>query len=253
MTIVLLGKNFELDLLLDSNCIPLEMLWLKPGSLMMGYSSSRKDCIEQEYDKPFEMKLSRGFWLGKFPLTQAQWRAVMNGTPNCTNSNNLPINNVTWNDANEFCNKLNKQYSAKLPDGYKFSLPTEAQWEYSCKASTISRNYRGDSIKDVLEIAWCLENSGGTLHDVGLKTPNAWGLYDMFGNVFEWCYDDIADYPKGKACDWIGADHEQIKVVRGGSYLSPSNDNSFDSAYRNYVDIDTKKSWYGFRLCLRVE
>jgi formylglycine-generating enzyme required for sulfatase activity len=248
-----LNKEFKLQLSLNTTAKDLQMIWVDGSTFRMGYSNDPNLILD---DKPFDMTLSKGFWLGRFMITQAQWQAVMEGDPSSQKEDNFPIDCVSWDDALKFCEKLNLQYSSSLPEGYKFSLPTEAQWEYSCKANTLSRNYGGNAPEETLEIAWCLENSDKEIHEVGLKQPNAWGFYDMFGNLFEWCFDMIKDYPREQAIDWIGIsdlgfDGGCSRVIRGGCYLNPLDDDSFNSAGRTYIDSDVQQTGYGFRLSLR--
>jgi formylglycine-generating enzyme len=142
-----------------------------------------------------------------------------------------------------------------LPDGYRFSLPTETQWEYASRAKTVSRNYGGDKPSDTLNIAWCRENSNNVTHEVGLKKPNQWRFKDMFGNVVEWCFDTVDYYPTGKVVDWIVEgnveDEEESKIYRGGGYCDESDYEIFDSAYRGYLSSGDRFDWCGFRLCLR--
>ena len=248
-----LGKNFNINLPLEPEQKPLVMLWVKPGTFNMGYSP---DPNFLKSDDSFEMTLSTGYWLGKYPVTQAQWLAIMENDPSHFKGQNLPVESINWHEALKFCQKMNQIYNNNLPNNYKFSLPTEAQWEYACRAGTTSINYEGNEPKDVFYIAWCQENSNNTTHEVGLKKPNRWGFYDMFGNVTEWCFDTVTYYPKGRAIDWIGqnetADEEESKIYRGGAYCDESDFEIFDSAFRSYISFNDKDKWCGFRLCLRV-
>ena len=247
-----IGKNFQIDLPLEPEQKPLTMLWVEPGTFVMGESP---DPDFFKADPSFEMTLSTGYWLGKYPVTQAQWQAVMRDNPSHFRGDNLPVEKVSWKQALSFCGKLNQSYQGRLPDGYMFSLPTEAQWEYAARAGTTSRNYAGNEPKDVFKIAWCQENSNDTTHEVGLKKPDRWGFYDLFGNVTEWCFDTVGYYPKGKATDWVvpgePGEEEESKIYRGGAYLHKSNLEIFDAAYRSYLSFDDSVEWCGFRLCLR--
>ena len=231
------------------------MLWLDSGTFFMGYNNDPKLSL---HDKSFEMTLSRGFWLGKYMITQIQWQAVMGNNPSHQKGDDLPVDCISWKDASFFCEKLNLYNEKILPVGYKFGLPTEAHWEYACRASTRLRNYGGDEPEDTLKIAWCSNNSNEKIHGVGLKEPNSWGIYDMFGNLFEWCFDMITDYPQIQATDWIGLtdlgfDGGCSRIIRGGCYLEPFTDDAFFSAGRTYVDADIQQTGYGFRLCLRPD
>jgi formylglycine-generating enzyme required for sulfatase activity len=128
---------------------------------------------------------------------------------------NLPVDAVSWQEAVDFCNKLNAKKLLSL--GWKFALPSEAQWEYACRAGT-----KGDNPGNPNAMAWHSGNSGDTTHPVGTKQPNAWGLYDMLGNVNEWCADWYGDYPKGAAKDWTGPKSGASRVNRGGDYYNAS-------------------------------
>jgi formylglycine-generating enzyme required for sulfatase activity len=252
---LILTENIELDLKLQDKCKQLELLQVRAGSFTMGYSPDPNLHLS---DNTFEVTLSKDFWLGRYLVTQAQWQAVMGSNPSKFIGDNLPVENIDWHEARSFCKRLNTLQAKLLPKNYQFDLPTEAQWEYACKAGTKTRNYEGESIDDVLRIAWCSENSCEYTHEVGLKKSNPWGFSDMFGNVAEWCFDMIVNYPKGHVIDWIGIDDKEYfgvkgvgsRAMRGGSYFSPPSSDSFDAATRDYAGEETKDSWYGFRLCL---
>jgi formylglycine-generating enzyme required for sulfatase activity len=124
---------------------------------------------------------------------------------------------VSWDDAVEFCRKLSELPGEKST-GYVYRLPTEAEWEYACRAGTTTEYSFGDSKSELGDYAWYDKNSGKTTHPVGGKKPNAWGLYDMHGNVFEWCHDWYGDYPSGSVTDPTGAASGSYRVARGGSW-----------------------------------
>lgn len=232
----------------------LDLIKISSGTFQMGYTP---DKSLQLSDQNFEVIISKDFWIGKYLITQSQWQSVIEANPSEVRGDDLPVTNISWNEAQLFCSKLNEIHSEFIPDGYQFQLPTEAQWEYTCRAATESKNYGGNEIDDVLKIAWCKENSNRNLQKVGLKKPNLWGLYDMFGNVFEWCFDMIVDYPNSTTIDWVGIDGDEYfgtvgldRIVRGGCYLTPFQSDCFDAATRNYISPDTEDGCYGFRLCL---
>ncbi len=155
--------------------------------------------------------LSKGFWMGKTEVTQAQWQAVMGNDPSVSKGVNLPVENVSWDDAQEFIKKANN--GGVMPSGWKFALPTEAQWEYACRAGETGLYSEGT----VKEVAWYDGNSAGKPHNVGTKKANAWGLHDMHGNVLEWC----ADWYDGKlqsGSDPSGPSSGVIRVLRGGAW-----------------------------------
>ncbi len=181
----------------------------------------------------------------------------INPSHNTTNEF-YPVENITFNEAKEFCNILNRDYSRLIPYGYKFDLPTEAQWEYARRADTTTALNNGKNLTsetadcpNLAEVAWYKNNSGNTTHQVGLKKPNAWGLYDMHGNVLEFCLDKRGDwkidYPPDDVVDPLSTTgHEQI--IRGGSYLSETKRNR--SAYRDGKTPTKREFFAGLRVVL---
>ena len=152
--------------------------WCPPGTFQMGELTSYD--LERYSHK---VTLTKGFWMMEPEVTQKQWTAIMGDNPSDTKSDDLPINRLSWYDCEEFCEK-----SSKL--GFRVKLPTEAQWEYACRAG--SKNAK---VRDLDGVAWYKANSGDKLHPVGTKKPNEWGLYDMLGNAEEWCHDRYKEYP----------------------------------------------------------
>ncbi|MCP4423171.1 MAG: formylglycine-generating enzyme family protein [Chloroflexi bacterium] len=226
----------------------LQMVWINSGTFSMGDAGNEKEQNDG-HDKPFTVILSQGFWLGKYPVTRTQWQAVMNEYPDQSRScPNCPVGNVDWYQALSFCQELNKLFTKALPPGYKFSLPTEAQWEYACKAGMYSTH---TNIDELSEIAWHGGNSGGSIHPVGEKKPNAWGLYDMQGNISEWCFDFPAYYPVEPAIDWVGKGDNTLRCLRGMPWsASPDNSGFHCSSGRNYTEPDLQTPYVGFRLAL---
>ena len=203
--------------------------------------------------------LTRDFYLGKFEVTQAQWKAVMGNNPYPSKfiGDNRPVEKVSWNDAKEFCNKLNDKYAGKLPAGYKFDLPTEAQWEYACRAGTTTAfSYGKASDPYIMNFDGNSQLGGGTegiyrgeTVDVGsLGYRNAFGLYDMHGNVYEWCRDWYADYPNRSVTDPVGPSSGSYHVYRGGSWDNYAK--LCRSAYRRSDSPGVRNSYLGFRLAL---
>jgi formylglycine-generating enzyme required for sulfatase activity len=156
------------------------------GSFMMGSPSSENDRRSNE--NQVRVTITKGFWMAKTELTQAQWTAIMSNNPSNFNGNDLPVESVSWEDTQEFIKKVND--SGVIPKGWKIALPTEAQWEYACRAGETGA-YSGGTID---QVAWYKDNSGSITHNVGTKKPNAWGLYDMHGNVRELCADLSANF-----------------------------------------------------------
>jgi formylglycine-generating enzyme required for sulfatase activity len=193
--------------------------------------------------------LTRPFELGIHEVTQQQYEAVMGANPSTYKGPDSPVENVSWNDAVEFCRKLSKMPAEKAA-GYRYRLPTEAEWEYACRAGSTTKYSFGDAEAKLGDYAWYYENSRVKkqlkTHPVGQKQPNAWGLYDMYGNVFEWCQDRYGPYPKGVVTDPMGAESGTERVMRGGGYSNIAGYCS--SAYRSHVPPDVRKYAYGFRV-----
>jgi len=159
------------------------------------------------------------FYICKYEVTQELWEAVMGNNPsNFTGSENLPVENVSWDDAQEFIRKLN------LMTGKKYRLPTEAEWEFAARGGNNSKGYEYSGSGDMDQVAWYNGNSGGRTQPVGKKKPNELGIYDMSGNVWEWCSDWYGDYPSGSVTNPKGPDSGSSRVFRGGSWSGYSQD-----------------------------
>ena len=228
----------------------MEFVWVPPGEFRMG-STSR---LAKDDEKPVtRVGISRGFWLGKYEVTQGQWEVVMGSNPSRFKEygRDCPVERVSWNDVQVFVRKLNARSG-----GRSYRLPTEAEWEYAARPGTAADTYAGNigeprGNDPVLnEIAWYDENSGDRTHPVGQKAPNAWGLHDMLGNVWEWVEDWYGDFPGGTVIDPAGADSGSARVARGGSW------GNFAwycrSALRRRLDPGNRIAYLGFRL-LRTE
>jgi formylglycine-generating enzyme required for sulfatase activity/serine/threonine protein kinase len=225
----------------------LDLVYLHPGAFMMGSPYSEKGRFKNESPQT-QVTLSKGSWLGKTAVTQGQWETLMAGNPSSLKATDLPVDQISWTDAVEFCRKLTERERAagRLPDGYVYSLPSEAQWEYACRAGTVGQ-YGGDGHLD--DMGWYSDNSGNTMHPVGQKQANAWGLYDMHGNTWEWCQDRFGDYPGGSVTDPTGTISGSAHVVRGGSCNVPAR--FCRSAFRRMTESDSRENHLGFRLALR--
>lgn len=165
----------------------------------------------------------------------------------------MPTVNKSWGEALDFCNALNDHLRSKLPSEYIFSLPTEVQWEIACRAGSTTRYYSGDHESGLHEVAWTFRNAAGRIQPVGLKSPNAWGFYDMHGNVAEWCFDDFGNYPQHDAVDWINAMSAglaKLVVVRSGG-VQESDVHGLRSAARSYGFPDQGGPFIGFRVAIR--
>ena len=218
--------------------VRMEMHAIPGGEFLMG--SPEKRGYADEY--PQHRVTLSAFYIGKYPITQAQWRAVMRTNPSHFNGNNHPVDSITWDEAVEFCRRLS--YATNR----NYRLPTEAEWEFACRAGTTTLYNYGDEEDLVMQYAWCLPNSGNHTHPVGEKKPNGWGLYDMHGNVWEWCQD------------WYGGDYYQYspnvnpagptkgtsRVLRGGSWYSLPN--YCRSAGRSNHQPELRDPLVGFRV-----
>jgi sulfatase modifying factor 1 len=294
----------------------LEMRPIPAGTFLMGSPADEPGRQTQEGPQT-QVTISKPFWLGQTDITHGQWKSIMGtdladqvrkalydnhiynlgGGPQTlrdywglargadptsklgNTDDNLPMHYVSWDDAMEFCRKLTQQAreAGTLPDGYEYTLPTEAQWEYACRAGTTDATYAGPiqivgkcNAPVLDEIAWYGGNSslgyqgkgwdttkwpekqypGGTAgpRDVGLKKPNAWGLYDMSGDVFQWCRDWYGPYPDGNVTDPVGASSGPFRVFRGGCWFNFAA--NCRSAFRDRYQTGFRSNFLGFRLAL---
>ncbi len=201
----------------------LEMVWIPGGTFQMG--SNDGESIE----KPVHKVELDGFWIGKYEITQAQWIAIM-GTSIAQQRDklsssrslqgvglNYPMYYISWYEAMEFCEELSKK------TGRKYNLPSEAQWEYACRGGSTNKFCFGDYDSKLGDYAWYDSNSNNQAHPVGQKKPNAWGLYDMHGNIWEWCLDYYGEnyYSKGPNKNPVNLNPSSCKMLRGGFYLLP--------------------------------
>ncbi len=213
-----------------------ELARIYAGEFQMGSDAS----FAYGYEKPVHaVRISRDFWLGKTEVTQALWMAVMGSNPSWNKGGeNYPVEFVAWNDCQTFIQTLNQ-----MVGGSAFRLPSEAEWEYACRAGTT-----GDRYGDIDLVAWYSGNSGNTIHPVGQKQPNPWGLFDMLGNAFEWCQDwfDEAYYQNSPLSDPPGPSTGAQRVLRGGCFGFFAE--FIRSAFRYHDDPTTRNLNFGFRL-----
>jgi len=194
-----------------------EGMLIPAGTFLMGSPAGEAKTEEESaLEKQHKVTISQPFYMGKYELTQAQYAKVMGVNPSATKGDDLPVSNVSWQDAQDFCDKLAKQVKRPV------QLPTEAQWEYACRAGTTSAYHSGNTIADLDKVAWHGGNAGGKPHPVGQKMPNAWGLYDMHGNIRELVRDYFDGKPLTDALDPTGPKDGDPKnhVVRGGAYTA---------------------------------
>ena len=168
-------------------------------------------------DDAHDVTLTKPFKMGVHEVTQAQYEQVMGVNPSKFKGADNPVENVSWDDAVEFCRRLS-ELPAEKAAGNVYRLPTEAEWEYACRAGTTTKYSFGDDESEFGDYAWYCDNSDEQTHPVGSKKPNAWGLYDMHGNVLEWCQDWYGDYPSGSVTDPTGPAVGSHRVIRGGSW-----------------------------------
>src|ERR1043165_401756 len=222
------------------NSTGMEFAYVPAGSFQMG---TEKGDISGTELPVHQVTLARGFYMGRYEVTQAQWQKVMGVNPSSFLSKdcgeNCPVNSVSWNDVQEFIKKLNA-----LNDGYQYRLPSEAEWEYACRAGTT-----GEFAGDLNSMAWYEKNSEDKLHPVGQKQPNAWGLYDMYGNVNEWAMDYSHENYNGAPTDgsaWLSGGDSNKRVWRGGDYREA--DAFSSSGSRNWSPADSDDYRHGVRV-----
>jgi formylglycine-generating enzyme required for sulfatase activity len=196
----------------------MEMAWIPPGEFVMGSPVNEEGRDDDEIQH--RVTLTHGFWMGVHEVTQAQWEQVMrtNTVHFKEAGSNAPVEMVSWTDCQRFIRKLNRSVATNLQ--VEFRLPTEAEWEYACRAGSKTRFNTGGKDADLTNAAWCVSNSQRTTHPVGLKTPNAWGLCDMHGNVYEWCSDWFGEYTAAPVTDPLGPSSGSSRVMRGGSWFN---------------------------------
>ena len=227
-----------------SNIGNIEMIFVKGGTFTMG-ATAEQGSDAFDFEKPTHSVTVSDFYIGKYEVTQAQWRAVMGSNPSCFKGDNLPVENVSWNDVQEFITKLNAQ------TGKKYRLPTEAEWEYAARGGNQSKGYKYSGSNSISNIAWYDANSNKMTHIVGQKSPNELGIYDMSGNVWEWCQDWYGSYSSSSQTNPTGPSSGSYRVLRGGCWYT------FAGICRvsnlTYYNPDYRSRCYGFRLALSAD
>ena len=216
--------------------VEMRFRWCPPGTFMMGSPSTERQNYyeEMEDETQHQVTLTKGFWMGETTVTQRQWQSVMGSNPSYFQGADHPVEKVSWDDCQGFIQQVNRRMGGAI------RLPTEAEWEYACRAGTTTP-YGGTGNLD--EMGW---NSGSPTHPVAQMKPNAWGLYDMHGNVWEWCADWWGDYPTGNVTDPVGPSSGASRVVRGGGWNGSAW--ACRSAYRYGHYPFTRTSYIGLRL-----
>ena len=221
--------------------ISIEMVKVEAGTFMMGATPEMEKPNSDE--KPLhQVTLINDYYMGKYEVTQALWEAVMGSNPSYFKGDNLPVEKVSWNDCQEFISKLNSL------TGRKFRLPTEAEWEYAARGGKKRRGYQYSGSSNITDVAWYDGNSGSKPHPVGTKQANELGIYDMSGNVYEWCLDWYGSYSSSSQTNPTGADSGSFRVFRGGGWGIYAR--GCRLSYRYIFTPDDRRSYLGLRLAL---
>ncbi len=240
----------------EPNSIGMEMIEIPAGEFMMGSPAGEKGRIPNE--EQAAVTLTKPFWLGKTEVTQGQWKQVMGTEPwkgkdYVQADKDCPATYVDWNDATAFCQLLTDtdQKNGKLPAGESYRLPTEAEWEYACRAGTTTEFSFGDNESTLGQYAWFDGNTFNAgeqyAHAVGLKKPNPWGLYDMHGNVWEWCSDWYGNALPG-GTDPVGPERGSHRVNRGGNWGNDPDYCRSADRNNNLLDPSYRRNNLGFRV-----
>lgn len=228
------------------------LVWIPPGQFLMGSPETDPDALSAELEQTL-VTLTQGFFMSKYEVTQAEYLAVTGSNPSQFGGDpDLPVDSVSWQNATNFCRLLNQQESTagRLPAGYAYRLPTEAEWEYAARAGNTTRFHWGNTFAPLDDYAWYSGNAGESTHPVGQKLPNQWGLYDMAGNVCEWTinsFDTLDSYPGGEAVDPISTAGNN-RVFRGGSHADEAA--SCRHADRKNISDSLALNIFGFRIVL---
>ncbi len=233
----------------DSDALHMKFCWCPPGKFLMG--SPKNEAGRAEFESPqVEVELTQGYWLGKFEVTQDEWQQMMGTKPSRFHgAKTLPVENISWKEASKFCELLTQQERARgsIPAGWEFRLPTEAQWEYACRAGTTTAYSFGPSTEGLGDYMWYSYNSQIHTNEVGRKQPNAWGFHDMHGNVWEWCRDWFQNKLPG-GVDPLVTEVGTGRVFRGGGWESAAH--LCRTAFRSGQVPDEAGHVLGFRVAL---
>jgi formylglycine-generating enzyme required for sulfatase activity len=264
-----LPASFLVDL---GDGLKMEFVLIDPKSKPDGGAFQMGDPKGQMEDKPHLVRLVKPYYLGKYVVTQEQYKQVAGSNLSCFREGGMgaakvdglktekfPVERVSWIDADAYCTRLMEKAGAQLPvelrqKGYRFALPTEAQWEYACRAGTKTSYFYGDDPKKLTDHAWCAENSGGHTHAVTEKdTSNPWGLYDMYGNVWQWCQDWYGPYDGLPQEEPLRSERvaEEFHVLRGGNWFINDTGCRAGCRYRNRPTVGG--NFWGFRVGVRQD
>ncbi len=223
------------------NGISIDMVRVEAGTFTMGATAEMKDPYD--WEKPtHRVTLTNDYYIGKYEVTQALWQAVMGKNPSEDKGDNLPVEQVSWDDCQEFLSKLNRI------TGKTFRLPTEAEWEYAARGGNKSRGYQYSGSNNLSDVAWYWDNSGYETHAVGTKQPNELGIYDMSGNVEEWCQDWSGEYSSSSQVNPTGANSGNCRAIRGCCWRHDAR--YCHSSYRSSSAPINRHDGLGLRLAL---
>ena len=226
---------------LTVNGVIFEMVYVEGGTFDMGATTEQGSDAESD-EKPVHSVTLDGYYIGKCEVTQELWEAVMGSNPSHFKGAQNPVENVSWNDCQEFVSRLNSL------TGRTFRLPTEAEWEYAARGGKKSSHYKYSGSGNIDDVAWYDDNSGSSTHPVGTKSPNELGIYDMSGNVYEWCSDWYGGYSAGAQTNPQGPSSGSRRVLRGGSWYIHAG--YCRVSYRNFFDPRSSGYSNGLRLVL---
>lgn len=225
------------------NSIGMKLAYMPPGNFKMGSPKTEPGRIANETER--RVAFEKGFQIGVTEVTQEEWRAIMENNPAYFTGDKLPVERITWEEATEFCRRLSQK------ENKQYRLPTEAEWEYACRAGTTTAYYSGADEASLAKAGWYLRNSGNQSHPVGQKLPNRWGLYDMHGNVSEWCAERANEDATAPQSTRLEREERTLRDLRGGSWGLGAGDCRSSSRLRNagsyrYFDL-------GFRVVCELD
>jgi formylglycine-generating enzyme required for sulfatase activity len=252
--------NLKTNLRFTAGSVTFELIYVEGGSFTVGATPEQGDDAQDREKPAHVVTLTDDYYMGKFEVTQQLWQAVtgksINDQRNLANpsewlygeGDNYPMYYISYEDCVSFCTALNTLVAGQLPAGYEFRLSTEAQWEYAARGGKKSVHYKYSGSNDANAVAWYSDNSGSTTHEVGKKLPNELGIYDMSGNMWEWCKDRYGDYNDGVQTNPQGPASGSFRVLRGGVWYL--NAQYCRIAIRNFNLPSYRSEYYGFRLAL---